>query len=1095
MGWAERIIHRPRLVIAGVMVIGLVSIAAVLTLPRERTPRVRLPVIVVAVQNAGASAATNELLIVNAIEDHASQLDGLRKNGGVLSEAHHGAAIVQYTFSSGVDVEEARRDVETLLNQIRGELPREAQSNPGPLVKDIAFEDWPVIQILVAGGDSAETRHRVAERLKARAEQLPGVAAVDAFGDFEPEIHVEANPHLLALHGLTFQELASSVRRAIADLPSGSIESTDGMEIHVRTQGRPVDLTTLRRTPVSAGDGRPLLLQDVSTVRVGQAPRTSRARFAGKDAVVLLVRPQTDADLLATAQAAQQLVDDVAASGQAEGLVVGTGRAMTRQIHSMLQQLGSSAAWGTMIIFIVLLAFLGWRNALLIVCAVPFALLTTGAVLWIVKRTFLPDLAINNMVLFGIILVSGLVVDGCIIVGENIFRLRESGHAPLAAATRGLAEVARSLVTAYLTTLAAFIPMMMVGGVVGEFLQILPVVVLVALCSALLADHFLLPVLSVYFMRVRQGAPLECDHKQQHSTAQAPENPWLAGAPRRYAAFLRGVIHRPVRAFMAAIVLALAPIAAVASGAMGLTFFPESDIPIIEVHFELPLGSSIDRTEQVAGELERAVSRAVRPDEWYLPSPRAARSQPVTTIGEPGALNTNLDGQQGAGPEFGMIFIELENAEDRARPISAIRESILAELPRLPGVVVRVRSPSDGPPTGAPVLVRVKAREHTPLEALASRAAQVEAVLSRAVSARDVRNDHRVRPGVQVSPDREAAALYALDAEQINAAVSYALDGVRVAEIDFGGDEQLDVRVRGLAAERDALSDLVNLPLRSHTGRIATLEQVADIQRITAANVIRHYDGRRVINIRAEVAADASPDDVKEELIAALRPELTSAQRFHMLRSERTLLADSDVIIEFGGENEARDEALKDLHVALGVAVGAMMLILLAQFNSFRQTLIVMFSVPLGFAGVVLGHLAWGLPFSISSMIGVVALSGIVVNDAIVLVDFYNQSRAAGHAPQEAAIRAAQLRFRPIILTTLTTIGGLLPLSLNLWGGAEFWQPLAVAIMSGLAVATVLQLLLVPLACCTFCRSDASLAQPRLPAMGGVGRSPALPTT
>lgn len=1071
MNWVDRAIERPRLVFACTILACIVGVIAAATLPRERTPRVRMPVVTVIVPNPSASPNTNESQVVDVIEREAASLDGLRSHGGMISEARHGSAIVRFQFSNNVDSLDARRDVESLINRVQGDLPAAARSNPGPSVEDVAFEDWPLIQILIAGGESPQQRRRVARGLRSEARRLPGVSGVDMFGDLASEVLINVDQELLSLYRLTRDDLIRAVQLGLQESPAGVIETGSGSEIRVQMRQRSDELAHIRRIPIDAREGSLVVLEDVAEVQFDRAPASTLARFNGEDATVLLVRPRKDADLLATARKVGELVEEFNASGKAEQTTITTGRSLTRQIQSMLHQLGSSAAWGALTILVLLTYFLGWRNSIIIISAVPMALLATAAALWLAKRSVLPDLAINNMVLFAVILVTGLVVDGSIIVGENICRHRESGLGPLQAAQKGVAQVGPSLITAHLTTLAAFAPMLFIGGVVGEFLGVMPIVVLFALIAALLIDHIVLPVLSVRFMQT--PSPSGRGDRDGNATLMSSDREierQRIESATTYAGIFRCMLRRRAMILTAAFALMTAPIVAIATGMLGLTFFPESDIPIVEVHFELPPGSSLNQTATAAELIERSVMEAVRTEEWYQATADAVPSGPVTTLGEPGALNTNLDGQQGIGPEYGMIFIELVDARDRARSVFEIRQAIESNLPMLPGVLMHVRSPSDGPPAGAPVVLRVIADEHTSMETIAARSASIERLLTSFDGASDVRSDLRHRLSMEVSPNQDVAALMGVNVYDINQTVSYALDGQRIAELDLGTDEPVHVRVQGRRGAGDARQDLEDFPLRGASGKIARLGQVASVTHARDVDVIRHYDGRRVVNIRADLRPGVIPDDIKQELITALRPELSATDRFGLLRGDDSLLSDAEVTIDFGGENEARDEALADLHTALLIAVGAMVIILLTQFNSIVQVLIVLGSVPMSIVGVVLGLIACGLSFSISSMIGLVALSGIVVNDAIVLVEFYNRLRHEGQSPEEAAINAGRLRLRPILLTTMTTIAGLIPLSLNLYGGGEFWQPLAITIMSGLAGATLLQLFIVPLMCCTFCR-------------------------
>jgi len=1093
---SNRAIENPRLIILGAILLCVLGVAGAVTLPKERTPRVKLPVIVVAVPNPGASPEVNESQIVRKIEEAAGELTGLKDENAILSSAMQGAAVVQFIFDDGVDVIEAKRDVESMVNRIKGEFPQDAQRDPGPTVRDIAFEDYPVIQAFVAGGSDGAQRRRIAERLEVELEKIPGVSGAEIYGGVEREVEIAVDPNAMALYRFSYQDLEAALRRGNLDVPSGSVEAATGTESRVRSITKFQNIDQVRALPIATRQGKQIILADVADVRMGHKPIKSIARYGGEDAAVVLVNAKTDVDVLGAANRAQEVVTAFIESGAGEDTHIGTVRSQAREIHYMINQLGTSALYGTALVFIMLWIFLGWRNAALIGLSVPFAVLSSFAIMWFTKRSITPDLAINNMVLFALILVIGMVVDGCIIVGENIYRHRELGRSPLESAKRGIGEVGGSLISAYLTTIAAFGPMFMVRGIMGDFLGLLPTVVIFALCAAMLVDHFLLPVLSVYGMRVPKAqldAVAEGRSEQVGDARQlSPEEAEIANAEalasasqtkRTYGNMLRYALNHRLLVIALSAVVAMTPVALFSIGAIGFEFFPDTDVPIIEVYYELPLGSSMQkRSVEVGRKIEAAVKRALREQEWYQPVRGGPRVEPVTTIGEPGALNIRLDTEAGVGPEFGLVYVELELAEHRERSSAQIRRAIVDELPDLPGVSVRVKSPSEGPPAGAPVLIRVLGQKETPFDVMTQQAAEIEQMLKSIPGTYDVTNDHRVRPQVTVTSNRQVASLYDLDTAMIGASINYALEGVLVGEVDFGGDDEIDLRLRNQSTDRDEVRDLANLPLRSPTGKLVTLEQVADVDRQDFANVLRHTDQRRVINIRSQLDEDMIPDQVKARVLEIMRPDMSAAERRRKMldADDDVILANDQFIIEFGGENEIRDDAMEDLKIAMVVAAGLMLLILVVKFNSFRQSLIVLFSVPMSLVGVSIGLMIFGFYFSISSMIGVVALAGIVVNDAIVLVDFINQLVRAGVPYKDAVVYAGQMRLRPIFLTTITTVGGLLPLSLNLSGGGEFWQPLTTTIMFGLGFATLLQLFIIPIACYTFRPKQVSLLNPAM---------------
>jgi len=1067
----DKAIDKPRLILLGAILLCAAGIAAIFALPKERTPRVKLPVVSVVVPNPGAPASVNESQIVRRIEEESSTLKGLRDERSVLSQSVHGAAMVQFVFDHSVDVAEAKRDVESMINRIKGQFPREAQQNPGPIVADIGYDNWPIIQVFVAGGKDGMQRRRIAERLQTELEPVSGVAGVDIFGGLERELELEVDPNLMVLYGFSYGQIEMAVRKANTETPSGSIENGSNDQ-RVRTKGRIEKIEDIATLPIGTHDGKPILLGDVAKVRMGHKPLTSIARYGSQDAVVLLVRPKTDIDMLATANAVQGMVDRFIAEGGGEDTKIGTVRSQAREIHYMMEQLGSNALYGTIMVIIMLWFSFGWRNATIISISFPFCILGTAAFLWLAKVTINSDLAINNMTLFAIIVVVGEVADGAIIVAENVYRHREMGKSPIEAARQGVREVGGPLMSAYLTTVAGFAPLFFVRGVMGDFLELLPVVTILSLVAAVLVAFLVMPTLTVYFMAQPKKIikrPTNADgsimSEDQEMIANADALVAMSPLKQTYGKIFEWAFRHRVLVLSGAFLASVIPAGLFYTGAVGFEFMPEGDQPVIEVYFELPLGSSMERKSvEVAAKIEKAVNEAVRPDEWYRPSESAERAKPVTTIGDPGALNIRLDVARGVGPEFGMVYVELERGENRNRTNTEIRKAITDALPPLPGVIVQITSPNEGPPAGSPVAIRVLGQKETPLEVLAERAAEVEELLRGVPGVYDVANDYRTRSELVVNPDRTVAALYDMDSSEVSASVNYALEGVLIGEVDFGGDEQIDIRLRNQAGSRDQLTDLSNLSLRSQTGKVLTLGEVATIERTQTANTIQHHDRKRAVTVRAEVMEGVLPDHVKASLIAAMRPDLSEAAQLALVNaSGKAIIVDDDVIIEFGGENEVRDEASADMTRALIIAAILMLIIEVVQFNSFVQPLIILFSVPLCIIGVALGLMIFGLNFSIMAMIGIVALSGVVIDNAMVMVEFINEMRKMGIPLRKAMVLSGQFRVRPLLMTAMTNIVGMLPVALNWGGGAEIWQPLAVTVVFGMAFATGLQLFVVPL--------------------------------
>ena len=1088
----------------GMVLFGILGVRA---LPKERTPRIKLPIVMVAVANPGAQPLTNDTQIVRRIEEEAAgELSDLDESGGLQSQAIYGAGLVQFFFEDGVEIRHAKQDVQELVNRIKGEFPDRAQTDPGPILQEIDFEGWPVVQIFLAGGEIGE-RFSMADELKDRIESLDGVRVVQEFGRREREVSVLLDPERLAEQRLTSADVINAIGRGNIDLPTGELERV-GIERRVRFDGRFADLDEVRGLPLEEREGTIIHLGDVAEVEFGYEPQTSIARYGQRDAVVLQAMGVKDINVLALADKIESLVaafglsHGLTADGAGDdGILIGTNRSQGREIRIMFDQLGSSAVFGMILVVIVLTVFMGWRNALLISIAIPFSLVVAAALMLLAKRTFFDDLAINNMSLFSLILVIGMVVDGALIVGENIYRHREMGQSPVDAAKLGIREVGPAVLSADLTTVAAFAPMYVVQGVMGDFMGTMPTVVIFALTASLLVDHFLLPALSVYLLKPSKKT-LKKAVEGGHASATGEIDPG-AIAKMAEATKLSRLYGRVIRRSMEhrRLVIGLVMLAATTpaflawSGALGFEFFPESDIAQIEAYIETPIGTDMETGAVVAAEqVESAILRAIRPEEWHHPVKGGPAVAPTTTIGETSALSTRLETSWESGPEYGRIYCELVLEQHRERSLAEIISNIRAELPDMPGVRVELKAPTEGPPAGDDVYVRILGDDSISIERLAERADEIEAIIASIPGTIDVKSSHRLRPQYRATPIREVAGFFGVSATDIAQAIGSALRGVEVTDVDFGGDEEFDIRVRSSADHRQTLSDLRDLPVRTSSGRVVSLDQVAHVRRVIEPNQIKRYDRKRMIAVSATLEDGTLADDVEAELKKQLGVSVDAAPvragLAGVLDKVRTKLAsagaepesemyrDREIAVEFGGENEFRDEAVADLQLAMMLAVSLMGLILIIQFNSFVQPVIVLAAVPLSLIGVGFGLALIGLNFSVAAMIGVVALAGIVVNDGIVLVSFINQLRAVGVEKQRACILAGQLRLRPVFLTTVTTVGGLMPLALNFSGGGEFWQPLTMSVIFGYAFATVLTLVVIPLLYTMLVKEHGALLNP-----------------
>lgn len=1072
---SHRAIDRPRVVVVGVLVVMLLAALAAWLIPVQRTPAITTAVVLVTVPYPGAQPTEVEDEVTRRIEDSLSRLKDVDK---MLSLSLRGSSVINIIFEDGVPAEQAEADVKQLVDEVRAQLP--AGREVEPIITGIDFESTPLMLVSLSGPPGFDERalRQVAEDVQEELEAISGVANSQLFGGQEREIHVDVNPDLLAAYGLTLDDILRAVSEFHSPRPGGSLD-TGQFDYHVRSETKFRNVDDIRQVVVAEREGRLIRLDDLARVHDTFRRLKNTAELDGQPTATIIVNKEANINTLGTARAVKRRVRELAE--QYPHISFATSRDISQDIGVMFSVLGSSAVFGAMLVLVILAWSMGLRISMLVVTAVPFSMAVALIFL------FASGIAISNLVIFSFILVLGMVVDGAIIVAENIHRHLERGEEPIAAAKTGIDEVGIPVIAADLTTICAFLPMLLVPGIMGDFLGVMPKVVSVALAGSMVVDHLLIPVVAAYWYRRRSTDPAAALPRS------APAAAALGALARNPASRLRPH-HGPItRAYAIVLRWALANrwvvvvccvLAVLWAGAMmplvGFSFFPRSDRGQFEVSYELPLGYSIHETLRAS----RVITDPLRKLQQ-----RGEVVHFVNAVGSSAGLAARLDTDPATGPEFGKVLVELTPPTERSRH----QDEIMAELRQMirpwPGMSYRIEELKEGPPGGADVAVRLTGKD---LEQLGRLSATIAARLAALPGTREVSSDYRAdNPELIVAPRPEIAGLFGMTQAQVARAVQTAILGDSTIQLTLD-DEYVTLRIQAAPEYRDSKDDLVRLMLASPTGRKATIGELAQMRRSAGLYAVNRYQRRRAVTVRCDVKDEEGvlPDDIFRRLRREILPELgfhpagagagasALADRLRSVPLVRSLWPPAEeqamefvgtpatpaegLRASFTGENEERDKNFGYLKRVMLVGVMLIFAILVVQFNSFRQALLVLLTVPLSFVGVVFGMLICGDPFSMASFIGLVALAGIVVNDAIVLVDFANQARRRGMHMRHALIEAGINRLRPVILTTVTTIGGLLPLFLNLSGGAEFWRPLTGAIIFGLGFATVLTLIVIP---------------------------------
>jgi HAE1 family hydrophobic/amphiphilic exporter-1 len=600
--------------------------------------------------------------------------------------------------------------------------------------------------------------------------------------------------------------------------------------------------------------------------------------------------------------------------------------------------------------------------------------------------------------------------------------------------------------------------MVLVPGIMGDFMGVMPRVVSVALIGSVLVDHFVIPTLAARWYKrhepVRdQSAVFAAVTKHDHAEPAAIASqvrPNLGPGTRLYASFLRLALSNRGVVFVLC-VLALFG-AGKLFGKLGFEFFPPSDRGQFSIKYELPLGYSIEET--------LAASRVFTQhlDRW---KDRGILVNYVTSVGSAGGLATRIEDDPANGPEFGEVMVELLSPLDRTVHEQEVIAQLRREIVPLPGMKFSIKEIEDGPPGGADVGIRLTGDDIEQLGKLGEfLSARLKTIRGTVDASTDYRPDN---PELIIEPKPEVVGLYGLTEAQIAQSVQLAIAGDSQIQLTMD-DEDVTLRLQLAPEYQRYPHTLKRLMITAPDGRRAPISALADLRNDVGLYSINRYERDRAVVAKCDVVKPTLPDDVFEVLTAEILPELgfKPVKGNAMVFVGTPTTPSEGIKAQFTGENEERDKNFRYLLYSMILGVVLIFGILVTQFNSFRQSAIVMITVPLSFIGVVLGMWACSFPFSLASFIGLVSLTGIVVNDAIVLVDFTNQARKRGLPLREAIIESGINRLRPVLLTTVTTIGGLLPLLLNISGGAEFWQPLTAAVVFGLAFATILTLVVIP---------------------------------
>ncbi|MGH9381375.1 MAG: efflux RND transporter permease subunit [Thermoanaerobaculia bacterium] len=1009
------------------LVVIIAGLFAYLTLPRESSPDVQIPMIIVYTLYPGAAPADIESIITEPIE---RELQGLEDMKELTSVSQESASVVTIEFESGTDIDDARQKVRDRVDQAKVDFPDDAEE---PVLQEINFSEFPVVQVNLAGDVGPAVLKELAEDLQDELETVPGVLRVNLVGGLEREVRVDVDLDRLNSYGLSLDAIVGAIGRENVAIPGGDLDVGD-QSFSVRVPGEVENPLEIADFVVSAKGGNPVYVRDVATVTYGFKDRESHARINGQESVAVTVQKRLGANIIDVVDAVKTQVAEEQESWPASVRATVLGD-QSRDIRNMVADLENNILSGLILVVAVLLLAMGFRPALFVGLAIPFSMLITFFVLQATGVT------LNMVVLFALVLAVGMLVDNGIVVVENIYRHMQEGSLPDTAASIATREVGAAILFSTLTTFAAFSPLYFWPGIVGDFMVYMPMTVSIALGASLLVAFTMNPVLCARFLKAAPRSAAAAGGE-----VAGWRGSWGAGILERYRGILGWALDHRLATVNLAIGVFVLMFVLFGMFGPGVEFFPETEPTQIFVDVEQPAGTRLEATDELAVELEERLEGL--PDVNLLASSVGAGSQ-----------NDFGGGQGGGDSNVARLTIDLLEREDREQNSFLTMDQVRERTAGIPGAIIEVDRLEDGPPVGEPVQIEVRGEDFATLGAISRRIRESIRDIDGLVSLDD--DFDLARPEARLHVDRTQAARFGLSTADIATAVRTAVSGTEASEYRRPGRDEEDITVRLREADRRSLADLERLRLPTASGELVPLTAVARLERTAALTAINHKERDRVVTITG---------DVTNPTLA--RPVRAEAQR--RLEAIRDLLP-TGYRMEFTGGSEDEQEAQAFLSKAFLYALLLVLALLVAKFDSLKLSAIVMTSVVMSMVGVFFGLLVTRLPFGIiMTGLGVISLAGVVVNNAIVLLDYGEQLRERGLPRRELVMLTGLRRFRPVMLTAVTTILGLIPLATGfgfdfrnfvfVTGGesSQWWKGLAIAVIFGLALATFLTLVVVP---------------------------------
>ena len=983
-------------------------------LPIDFYPDIDFPAISVLTTYSGASAADIEVNVTRTIEDNLNTVNGLKD---ITSVSQDNMSIVVCEFEWGTNLDEASNEMRDALSFAEQYLPEEVDK---PALFKFSSSAMPILFYAVTADESYPAISTILdEKVITPLNRVDGIGSVGLMGAPGREIQVNIDPRKMESYNITVEQIAAVINAENINLPAGNLEM-GMMDYPLRIEGEFSSSDVLNDLVLANFNGQTIYLKDVASIKDTIRDMTFDERMNGKTGIRMIIQKQSGANTVQVAREIKKMMPDLIKT-LPEDIVVTPFFDSSEFIVDSIDNLSKTLMWAGIFVILVVLFFLGrWRATFIVILTIPISLIVAFIYLFISGST------INIISLSSLSIAIGMVVDDAIVVLENITKHVERGSRPREAAIYATNEVWLAVIVTTLTVVAVFLPLTLIGGMTGELFRPLGFVVTITVVTSTLSAITLTPMLSSKLLKLRKKPQKVRTFSYDNSIGR-----FLTWLDHFYARTLKVALRFKWATLIVALAIFIGSL--MLAGSMGFEFMPEADQSSMTAAIELQTGMRVDETVKVARKIDRYISENFPEIDFYNTSAGSDdQGGMMSLFFESGSHRINYN-------------VSLVDPLERDRSVWEIADQLRGFLETIPEIIYFEVVPNGGmggTMSQNNVSVEIYGYDFETTSAIAEALADSMRSVPGATNISVSRDPSK--PQLQIVPDREKLALYGLNTYTLANAVRNRVEGPYLSRYREEGEEY-QIVLRFEEDQRSTLSEINNFALMNQNGNVVRLRDVANIREEWSPPNIEHKNRQRIVTVTA------TPYKVPLNVLAE-----------HIQGKINKMDIPPEVYIQMGGAVEDLNESMMDLALLLVLSLILTFLVMASQFESMKMPFIIMFSIPFAFSGVILAHVVTGITMSVISMVGGVMLVGIVVKNAIVLVDYINLMRDRGLELKEAIVVSGESRLRPVLMTSLTTILGMLPLALSRGSGSEIWSPMGIAVIGGLVFSTLVTLILVP---------------------------------